>query len=98
MSEATILALRKACWRLGIETRLTASEREEKYSTGLRVPTKSQVKRAKVSYKRLIDHGASMMHMKPRPAGQKPVIALPARTKKLLAAHESRKEAGWIHG
>jgi len=98
MSAETVLALRKACWRLGIETRLTADDREVIYQTGLRVPTKSQVKRAKVSYKRLIDHGDSMMHMKPRPAGQKPVIALPARTKKLLAAHERRKEAGWIHG
>lgn len=98
MTKETILALRKACWRLGIETRLTASDREEIYRVGRKVPTRSQAKRAKVSYRKLIDHGDSMMHMKPRPAGQRPVIALPERTKTLLAAHLRRKEAGWLHG
>ena len=98
MDQATVLALRKACWRLGIETRLTAADREEIYRVGRKVPTRNQVNRAKASWKKLVEHGDSMMHMKPRPAGQRPVIATPARTKILFAAHLRRKEAGWLHG
>lgn len=98
MDPKTVHALKCACWRLGIETRLTADDREEIYQVGLRVPTKSQVKRSKQSWKALVDHGQSMMHMHPRPTGQKPVVALPQRTKTLLAAHNRRQEAGWLHG
>lgn len=97
----TTVALRAACYRLGIETRETASEREERLAltAHLRLQTKSQLNRARKA-SRMIDakrDKQSMMHAG-HPARMPAVVARDERTTQLFRAHEKRQAAGWIRG
>ena len=102
MNKATILALRKACWRLGIETRKTTDQRTAEFTNmpALKVPYKSAVRRssneARKAHRRTAQKASMMQsgHVK----FMSPVIARDANTQKLFAAHFRRKDAGWLHG
>lgn len=97
----TTIALRAACWRLGIETRTTADQRERAYLElpNIRLQTKGDLARARKA-SRMIDasrDSASMMRAG-HPARMPSTVQRDERTQSLFRAHERRQSAGWIRG
>lgn len=78
---------------------LWRSVRLHRKHTELVPPRKSRAKQAKLAAKLARKKRSRSMMDRGQPAGYRPVGgADDKRTKKLFAAHEKRKEAGWIRG
>lgn len=91
-----LLAVKLARQAAGID----AARRAELLSLdGRPVPTRRQAKRMKKSFRAINRHRQreSVMNMGNVP-GLRPIVPMGKDTKKLFAAHERRKEAGWIRG
>lgn len=97
----TVVALRAACYRLGIETRTTAAEREDYWHdvARLKLPRKSAIKQARKAWRALAREkdSTSMMHAG-HPARMLSTAQKDERTQQLFRAHEKRKATGWIRG
>ena len=97
----TTIALRAACWRLGIETRTTAQDRETylAHIAAQRQQTRAQLVQMKKASKAISAQrdAKSMMHAG-HPAYMRTTAQRDERTKRLFAAHERRQQAGWIRG